>query len=142
MKVNEIFYSLQGEGTLSGEPTVFVRLQGCNLNCSYCDTRYAQKMQEGEEWSIEKIIGRIESLASDDTWVCFTGGEPLLQESELEQIVPVIYNPVTIETNGTLPRPKWASLTNSWNIDVKCPSANVDNFLHNSWKTGLEKEDQ
>ncbi len=73
--VNEIFYSIQGESIYSGVPCVFVRLTGCNLRCSYCDTAYAY--YEGVELRIEEILSRV------DNYKCplieITGGEPLLQ---------------------------------------------------------------
>ena len=76
IKVNEIFYSIQGESSRSGYPCVFVRLSGCNLRCSYCDSRYAYA--EGEELSIHRIIGKVGTFGCSIVEV--TGGEPLLQE--------------------------------------------------------------
>jgi 7-carboxy-7-deazaguanine synthase len=76
MKVNEIFYSIQGEGTLVGVPSIFLRLTGCNLRCSFCDTTYAY--EQGTEMSIQEILDEIKKFAC--TTVCLTGGEPLLQK--------------------------------------------------------------
>ena len=75
MKVNEIFYSIQGESAFSGLPCVFIRLTGCNLQCSYCDTKYAY--DEGEEKSIDEIIQKVKTYNCN--LVQITGGEPLLQ---------------------------------------------------------------
>ena len=75
MKVNEIFYSIQGESTFTGLPCVFVRLAGCNLRCTYCDTEYAY--DDGEEMSVDEIIKEVNSYNSD--LVEITGGEPLFQ---------------------------------------------------------------
>ena len=75
LKVNEIFFSIQGESSYAGKPCVFVRLTGCNLRCSYCDTRYAY--DEGEDLAIDEIVKRITSYACN--LIEITGGEPLLQ---------------------------------------------------------------
>jgi len=75
LRISEIFHSLQGEGMTAGERTVFVRLTGCPLRCSYCDTEYAFK---GGEWmSIHEILDRVAEF--DVLQVCVTGGEPLAQ---------------------------------------------------------------
>ncbi|HEX5637349.1 MAG TPA: radical SAM protein, partial [Gammaproteobacteria bacterium] len=72
IRISEIFYSLQGESTLSGLPTVFVRLTGCPLRCGYCDTAYAFT---GGEWhTIEGILQRVKNFGAH--YVCVTGGEP------------------------------------------------------------------
>jgi len=77
LKVCEIFYSIQGESSFAGRPCVFVRLTGCNLRCSYCDTRYAY--YEGKEMDIEEILDKVSSYGCD--LVEITGGEPLIQEN-------------------------------------------------------------
>jgi len=100
LRVNEIFKSIQGESTYAGVPCTFVRLAGCNLRCTYCDTSYAY--YNGRELSDEEIISKIEEHGV--RLVEFTGGEPLLQE-ETPQIVKTLldrgYN-VLIETNGSI----------------------------------------
>lgn len=100
LKVNEIFKSIQGESTYAGVPCTFVRLAGCNLRCTYCDTSYA--FYHGRELSDNEIISKIEEHGV--RLVEFTGGEPLLQE-ETPQIVKTLldrgYN-VLIETNGSI----------------------------------------
>ncbi|MBW2620128.1 MAG: radical SAM protein, partial [Deltaproteobacteria bacterium] len=75
--VNEIFYSIQGESTHSGRPCIFVRLTGCNLRCSYCDTRYAY--EEGVKMELTEIVSRIADYKCP--LVEITGGEPLLQSN-------------------------------------------------------------
>ena len=75
LKINEIFYSIQGESSKSGLPCVFVRLTYCNLRCSYCDTDYS--FYEGEDMSIETILDKIKEYNCN--LVEITGGEPLLQ---------------------------------------------------------------
>ena len=139
LMVNEIFLSLQGEGLNQGLPTVFVRLQGCNLTpdfCSYCDTKYAQK-SGGTEMTTEEIISQIVKLSPYvKTRVCITGGEPLFQEEGLEELVAKLnkFNYyIEIFTNGTCPRPDWYTRVNSWVVDIKMPSANLKKEACDEW---------
>jgi len=139
VRINRIFYSLQGEGVYRGEPTVFIRLQGCNLSCSYCDTSYARE-EGGGEWTPQEGVTRVSELHPyPRSWVCITGGEPLLQGDEVEEVVKKLregkYN-LTIETNGSIPKPKWWTRLDSWCVDVKCPSSGMeDNFVDSWFKT-------
>lgn len=99
-KVNEIFKSIQGESTYAGLPCTFIRLAGCNLRCTYCDTNYAY--YHGKELSDEKIISKIKEYGVN--CIEFTGGEPLLQEETpplLKTLLDKGYN-VLIETNGSI----------------------------------------
>jgi 7-cyano-7-deazaguanosine (preQ0) biosynthesis protein QueE len=115
LKITEIFPSITGEGLRSGEPTIFIRLAGCNLKCTFCDTKYS--WQGGEEHSEEKIIEAVKRIQGrfPADWVCLTGGEPLLQDVEL-----LVNNlrkegfKIHIETNGTVYRPfrvDWLTLS-------------------------------
>ncbi len=79
MKLVEIFKSIQGEGKNQGKPAVFIRLAGCNLNCSWCDTPHSH--EEGQEFDNDEIVRRVEESGCKE--ICITGGEPLLQVSEL-----------------------------------------------------------
>jgi len=100
LKVNEIFKSIQGESTYAGLPCTFIRLAGCNLRCTYCDTNYAY--YHGREISDEEIISKIEEYKVK--LVEFTGGEPLLQE-ETPQLIKTLLNKgysILIETNGSI----------------------------------------
>lgn len=100
LKVNEIFKSIQGESTYAGLPCTFVRLAGCNLRCTYCDTNYAY--YSGKELSDEEIISKIEEYGVNI--VEFTGGEPLLQE-ETPPLIKTLLDKghkVLIETNGSI----------------------------------------
>ena len=99
-KINEIFYSLQGEGFHTGTPAVFVRFSGCNLQCPFCDTRH-----EGGEWMAdEDIIRKVADFPA--TMVILTGGEPGLWIDEaLVDALHQIGKYVCIETNGTRPLP-------------------------------------
>jgi 7-carboxy-7-deazaguanine synthase len=118
--VNEIFYSLQGETRTAGLPSVFVRLAGCNLNCSWCDTRYAR---EGSVISIEAIMARIEGHPAADH-VTVTGGEPLVQANTphlLGLIVERGWN-CQIETNGSILLKDVPARVRKI-VDVKTPSS-------------------
>ena len=100
LRVNEIFYSIQGESSFAGFPCIFVRLTGCNLRCSYCDTQYAY--QEGKELSLDVIIKQIEKYRC--SLVEITGGEPLIQEETpllISNLLDKGYR-VLLETNGSL----------------------------------------
>lgn len=100
LKITEIFYSIQGETNLAGYPTVFVRLTGCPLRCSYCDTTHA--FSKGEKISIEDIIARVKQYKTKHVTV--TGGEPLAQKaclSLLEKLCDIGYV-VSLETSGAL----------------------------------------
>ena len=76
LTINEIFYSIQGESTYAGKPCVFVRLTGCDLRCSWCDTPYA--FSEGRKMSVDAVLQQVDTYGSPLVEV--TGGEPLLQE--------------------------------------------------------------
>lgn len=99
MQVNEVFESIQGEGVFIGYPVLFIRLTGCNLNCWFCDTKYARS--EGKKYSVRKLVKIIQNSAYDH--VVFTGGEPMLQQVDIRKVMRAC--PGTffeIETNGTI----------------------------------------
>ena len=97
MLINEIFCSLQGEGHWSGTPMVFIRLSGCNLNCSFCDTKH----QEGTEMSLMEIIDKVLEYPTER--VCITGGEPCIQDLS-GLLIAMQDNDIQthLETNGTI----------------------------------------
>jgi 7-carboxy-7-deazaguanine synthase len=100
LKINEIFKSIQGESTFAGLPCTFVRLAGCNLRCTYCDTNYAY--YRSKEISDEEIVSKIEEYGVK--CVEFTGGEPLLQE-ETPKLLKLLLDrdyTVLVETNGSI----------------------------------------
>lgn len=101
LNVNEIFYSLQGEGGRSGQPSIFIRLAKCNLTCSFCDTDF----ERGVKKTIDEILNEIEPY--ECKWIIWTGGEPTLQ---LNDTVVAIFKErgylQAIETNGTRNVPK------------------------------------
>ena len=125
MKLYEIFYSLQGEGLSAGQPTIFVRFSGCNLRCTYCDTKYAYR--GGRELTWESVSTEI----VEAKWkynchrICFTGGEPLLQKN----IWPLIRNisrrcnELYIETNGSVKLPVERIRGVYYVLDYKLPES-------------------
>ena len=120
LKVNEIFKSIQGESWFAGLPCVFIRLTGCNLRCTYCDTAYAY--EEGNELPVEEILERVASY--NCPMVEITGGEPLLQEETPKLAAALLQKAraVLVETNGTLDidvLPKGIVRI----VDVKCPDS-------------------
>jgi len=101
VRVTEIFHSIQGESTLAGEPTVFVRFTGCDLRCQYCDTAYA--FHGGTDMSREQILAEVARYPA--RFVCLTGGEPTLQK-ELPQLAQELLDrgyQVSLETHGQRP---------------------------------------
>lgn len=104
LKTTEIFASVQGEGLRQGEPTIFVRLAGCNRRCAFCDTKKAWR--GGRELALDGILAEVGRLheARPSAWVCLTGGEPLAQN-----VRPLVVRlqeagfKVQVETNGTFP---------------------------------------
>lgn len=127
LKINEIFYSIQGESSFAGFPTVFIRTTACNLRCTYCDTKYSYN--EGDFMSLEQIVEQINSYGAN--YVCITGGEPLLQK-EVHPLMTYLCDndyQVSLETSGSKsiknvdPRVKII-------LDVKTPdSGAADSFL-------------
>ena len=123
MRVSEIFYSVQGEGKLTGAPSVFVRASGCNLRCTWCDTPYASWNPEGEEASTDQILGEVLKHPTD--YVVLTGGEPML----FKELVPLIGalkregKHVTVETAGTL----WLEELSRGSIDLASISPKLSN---------------
>ena len=131
LNIAKIFYSIQGEGVNQGVPTTFVRLQGCNLltPCSWCDTKFAQG-NGGTLLSIDNILAEV--VAAEPRtykhWVCITGGEPLFQPKGLHELVKALNRYgflIEIETNGSIPKPFWWTIVDSWVADIKCPSSGV-----------------
>jgi len=127
LRVNEIFHSIQGEGTRAGQRCVFVRLTGCHLRCTYCDTEYA--FYEGEWMTLDAILRRVR------TWSCpfveVTGGEPLLQPAVYPLLNRLLgeFETVALETSGTLPiehvDPRVVRL-----MDIKAPSSSESQRVH------------
>jgi 7-carboxy-7-deazaguanine synthase len=126
VKISEIFYSIQGEGSLVGVPSVFVRTSGCNLRCVWCDTPYTSWSPEGEDWSIGRILDTVDSLRASH--VVVTGGEPMIapQIGELTRQLHERGLHITIETAGTV------------NTPVACDLLSISPKLKNS--TPLQRD--
>jgi 7-carboxy-7-deazaguanine synthase len=105
MRISEIFYSIQGEGRLSGMPSLFIRTSGCNLRCIWCDTPYTSWNPDGKEMTLVEILHAIESYPLGH--VVLTGGEPLLSHEieELSVKLKAAGAHVTIETAATIFKP-------------------------------------
>lgn len=104
MLISEIFYSLQGEGELTGVPSIFVRTSGCNLRCNWCDTPYASWAPEGRTLSVDEIVREVRAFATA-RHVVLTGGEPMIAPEIHElafQLQESGYH-ITIETAATVP---------------------------------------
>jgi 7-carboxy-7-deazaguanine synthase len=110
LKISEIFYSIQGEGTLAGVPSVFVRTSGCNLRCTWCDTPYTSWQPEGEDLSMEQIVEAVRQHPAHH--VVITGGEPMIapQIVELTKQMRALGHHITIETAGTVYHPVMCDL--------------------------------
>lgn len=115
----EIFYSLQGEGASMGTPTLFLRLAGCNLTCTWCDTAYSWKQTN----AIELTAPQLKDIFAESQChhLVITGGEPLLQEEEILAILPFLEDwYIEIESNGTIcPSAELLERVNQWNISPK-----------------------
>lgn len=127
LKINEIFYSIQGETSYVGAPTVFVRTTACNLRCTYCDTKYSY--YEGDMRALEDILKEIDSHGAPH--VCVTGGEPLLQK-EVHELMKDLCDKgykVSLETSGSKSIEQVDSRVKVI-LDVKTPeSGAADSFL-------------
>ena len=124
MKINEIFYSLQGEGILTGLPNIFIRTTGCNLRCLYCDTKYAYF--NGKDMTIDEIFKKIKNY--NCKYVCITGGEPLIQEETIDLIRFLLDKNyiIILETNGSKKINKLSNYKNLViSMDIKCPSSGM-----------------
>jgi len=120
LKVNNIFKSIQGEGLHIGRPASFIRLAGCNLKCTWCDTKYA--FEDGKEMTIEQIL---EEVAGSQL-VVITGGEPLIQDiSELVKALASYAHEVHVETNGTIPPYHDYRYTAHFVVSPKLPSSGM-----------------
>jgi 7-carboxy-7-deazaguanine synthase len=131
MQIIEIYKSLQGESSYTGLPCVFVRLAGCNLRCTWCDSEYTFK--GGQRMTLEEIEHQVHSLSPDGGLVEITGGEPLLQEREaiplMDRLLISGYT-VLLETSGERPLDRVPEYVIKI-VDVKCPdSGEGDTFRH------------
>jgi 7-carboxy-7-deazaguanine synthase len=116
--VNEIFFSVNGEGLQSGRPMIFIRLAGCNLRCNWCDTPGA--LEQKDQWELPAILSEVENHRAE--WVCITGGEPLVQD--IVPLVEALPHKISLETNGTLYH-EVLSTIDFVSVDIKPPSSGM-----------------
>ena len=142
MQITEIYKSIQGESTHAGLPCVFVRLTGCNLRCSWCDTEYT--FTGGHRQSLEEVIAEVEHLSPAGGLVEITGGEPMLQEREvvplMQRLLDADYT-VLLETSGERPLgrvpPRVIKI-----VDVKCPNSGEPDTFHMENLDALTSRDE
>jgi 7-carboxy-7-deazaguanine synthase len=123
MQITEIYKSLQGESTYAGLPCVFVRLTGCNLRCSWCDSEYT--FQGGRKMEMEAVLDEVARLSPSGGLVEITGGEPMLQEREVVPLMQRLLNDgyqVLLETSGERPLARVPAGVVKI-VDVKCPNS-------------------
>jgi len=128
LRIAEIFHSIQGEGSLVGVPSVFVRTSGCNLRCAWCDTPYSSWHPEGDDWTVERILAAVDAYAARH--VVVTGGEPMIAREivELTRGLRARGLHITIETAGTVFAP------------VECDLMSISPKLANSTPAGELEE--
>ena len=128
MKVCEIFKSIEGEGIRMGQAAVFVRLHGCNLRCSYCDSMYAVEGPDFKLMSVGEVLAAVEAYRNESGVKCvtLTGGEPLIHEGVGELLTAFSDGgfEVNVETNGTVPC-KWQLQGLFYTMDWKCKSSGM-----------------
>jgi organic radical activating enzyme len=123
LRVSEIFGSIQGEGASMGTPSVFVRLQGCTVGCTWCDTKYSWDARHGDAMTLEAVLGRVKDAATPN--VVVTGGEPL----EHPALVPLVAGikamglRLEVETAGTQAPPRIP--VDQWNVSLKLAHSGV-----------------
>jgi 7-carboxy-7-deazaguanine synthase len=130
LQVVEIFYSLQGEGTLIGTPMVFIRLWGCNMQCIWCDTRYSwapefKSVTKRLEYDPRQVVDLLSSYQKISTWINFTGGEPTIWKDEIEEVIDHTNGTFKscIQTNGKTWFDSLFSKIDKICMDFKCPGS-------------------
>lgn len=124
-RVTEIFKSIEGEGKRVGTPCVFIRLAGCNLRCSYCDTVYSQRSSDGRDMTLEDITKEVKRLST--SCVTITGGEPMLQDA-ISIARALDWCECNIETNGSIPLPEKPKNV-FYTMDWKCHSSGMTDAM-------------
>ena len=142
MQITEIYKSLQGESTYAGLRCIFVRLTGCNLRCSWCDSEYT--FQGGSKLSQEEILTEVKRLSPNGGLVEITGGEPMLQERDLlplmRQLVEAGFR-VLLETSGERPLER-VPIEVVKIVDVKCPDSGEGGTFHLANLEALTPQDE
>ena len=142
MQITEIYKSIQGESTHAGLPCVFVRLTGCNLRCSWCDSEYT--FTGGQRRTLEEVAAEVERLSPEGGLVEITGGEPLLQEREtvplMQRLLDAGYT-VLLETSGERPVERVPRQVIKI-VDVKCPNSGEPDTFHMENLESLNAHDE
>jgi len=142
MQITEIFKSIQGESTYAGMACVFVRLTGCNLRCSWCDSEYT--FSGGHRMAMEEVLEEVEQLSPQGGLVEITGGEPMLQEREVVPLMQRLLQEgyrVLLETSGERPLERVPRGVVKI-VDVKCPNSGEPNTFHTENLEALEPHDE
>lgn len=135
LKVSEVFASIQGEGVGAGQACSFLRLAGCNLHCSWCDTKYTwdwQNYRYDDEVRVRTAASIAAELASGAPRLVVTGGEPLIQAAALNMLLTLLPRHwfIEVETNGTItPSPALQSRVDQWNVSPKLSSGGDERRL-------------
>ena len=144
LRVNEIFFSIQGEGIQIGVPTIFLRLFGCDLRCTWCDSMYAVEGEDYKDLKVGDLIQKIESLNCKN--ICITGGEPLLQQDTLIVLVNALIQrkfKILLETAGHI---KPSHIFHDPNVlismDCKCLASKMEKKTNFSILESLQEKDQ
>ena len=142
MQITEIYKSIQGESTHAGLACVFVRLAGCNLRCSWCDSEYT--FTGGQRRTVEEVIEAVENLSPGGGLVEITGGEPMLQEREVVSLMQRLLDAgytVLLETSGERPLTRVPRRVVKI-VDVKCPNSGEPDTFHMDNLDCLNLEDE
>lgn len=153
LRVSEIYRTIQGESSLVGYPTVFVRLYACNLRCIWCDSMHAVVGGEFQEESVQEVIRRVGELATSGIYrVCWTGGEPLLQWRAMANAIRGLPEAFvhSVETDGEVPIEPLNGALGEWRrrghlryiMDVKCPGSAMKAKLAFDNLRQLQHEDE
>ncbi|MDT7864928.1 MAG: 7-carboxy-7-deazaguanine synthase QueE [Thermoproteota archaeon] len=135
LPVSEIFFSIQGEGVNIGKPSIFIRLYFCNLSCVWCDSKYTWENQDKAKEGIDYFLMDIQEILNyiskfDCNRVVITGGEPLLHQEKLKNLLKELKNKgyyIEIETNGTIkPKEEIIKLVDLFNVSPKLSNSKVD----------------
>lgn len=130
MRVVEIFKSIDGEGIRAGFPVTFIRLEGCNLRCSYCDTKYSYDNAKYTEMTVDEVYDKVYKLGCER--ITLTGGEPLIHE-DVDKLVDRLTSDgfeVNIETNGSINISDYIDMNKVLlTMDYKCPSSGMSNQM-------------
>lgn len=130
LKINEIFASIEGEGSRAGFPATFIRLDGCNLHCSYCDTRYSCTGDHHGDMTVQEVVDRVIELKLKK--VTITGGEPLIHP-DVDKLITALVKEnfqINIETNGSIDIARYTYKgVQVITMDYKCPSSGVESYM-------------